>query len=440
MSRKWEVKSLRARLKLLNTYIDSWTAEGQVIEGITVTYWDQQMQPIEHVMHYYPLIMALLVQSDDRREFAAARVTRAKEMGYRLLSLQDSSGMFSNAWGDVPPKNTGPILQAAPALALIRLYQASGEELFLGGANRALDSILRIWGVDHGLRNNVVNQTAVFLNLMCEMYRVNPKSELLDRIVKSTKWILSNQHEGGGFPQGDHDCRRFLVYNAKIAHGLLAADELLGWEIIGEALTSLLEFLIFYQIPSGTGRSLFISHTDLQLLPNRAYLNLYRFMKFVPTGRRRLVAASHTLAHRELFHPVWIARSSSILYSILAIDRKIALSDARLALAEGVSALMSQQYSIGGFPNSIGFNSSQTKSWADVACPMRWNAYCYLLLSELTAADYRIELPALAAQKSVSIPFNEGSDRRIWHENAQSVEIRGGDGKLITQFSKTQRR
>jgi hypothetical protein len=296
--------------------------------------------------------------------------------------------------------------------------------------------ILRTWGIDHGLKNNVVNQSAVFLNLLCEIYRVDPTVEFRDRIEKTTSWILGNQDEAGGFPQGDHDSRRFLVYNAKIAPGLLAAFELLEWEVIAEALHSLSRFLITNQILLDSGAGLFISHTDLKLLPNKAYLNIYRAIKLVPGGRRLLVEKRKTLSHREHLYPIWIARSSLILYSLWIVERRLARSATRRALATGLSALMSLQNPIGGFPNSIGFNPGRSTSWTDIASPIRWNAYCYLLLSELCAADYQIELPDPERRESMNIPFYTGSRRRIWHENSQRVEIRQDDGKLLAKIDK----
>lgn len=433
--------SLEPRLQALQSFLDSWTTADGKLRGVVVTYWDQQLEPIEHVMHYYPLILAYIRQHQAGRRFGAVEpLDAARRMGDRLVSLQEASGLFGAAWGDIPPKRTGPVLQAAPAYALARLYQVTGETMYLDSAFRAYEKLKTDWWDGITLRNYVVNQTSTFVALLVALYQIEPSDRLRKEIEQNIAWILDQQRPNGGFPQAYHSLRMFLVYNAKSCIGLLAALESFSntgyTSAVPEALRQQAHFLLNHLYYDADG-PMFVSHVEPVAYPYPLYLQIYRAAKLLPKGQKIFYRICRNVPYTAVRRwPIWIARSALIIDVLHQIAEVLNDDTIRAGVRHTARTLLRKQYLNGAFPNAIGFRGNLQPTWYDVAAPVRWNVYAYLLLSDLCLDGVQIDLPEFLPEEAITVPFMSKKRAFLWHEDRDHLILRSATGNSVWQFEK----
>lgn len=428
------------RAACLDRYLASWRGDDGAVRGVVVTYWDQQQRPIEHVMHYYPQILAYLRLASCRQDALADPLGRAVALGERLLSRQRPDGEFDAAWGDIPPKGTAPVLQSAPAWALTQLFAATREARFLDAARRSLEYLRRVWWNGEVLSSTVVNQAAMSVAFLAALQEGDPTPAGRAELESTTRWILRQQHPTGAFYQGDHDLRFFNVYNAKILPGLLAAHAHLRWPELPAAIERLCAYLCDCAREELDG--LFISHRAPVRPRHEDYLLRYRALKLVPGGRPWLLRRRSRIPFEEVTCPVWIARAGLIAYTLVsslpalpAAARPRVEQTARRA----VRALLKHQTPLGSFPNARGFSGDlNVTTWRDVAAPVRWNAYCLWLLAELAATEFASDEPVapLREEPAITVPFTDDGAPMLWREDAGRIEITTADGAARATFSK----
>gem|GEM_PF-6140947 len=408
-------------LAALERWFAGWRAEDGGYRGLIATFWDGSDTWIaSHVMNSYPVILGY---RDLYSRFGDPRfLDRAREDAEYLLAHQMPSGLFTHAFGDVPGKGTGPVVQACPGLSLARLASTlrdAGEpwETYAVAAQRCAEGILSTWFDGRVLTNRVANQelkTAELLLALADL-GVN-RDRYLQIATLLGDWSRQQQVREpgpayGGIYQADHDDRIFSVYVAKCIPPLVELSRLPGGRRFMDAAVAAGTFL---QTRRDGQTGLFESH----MMPAGTSSFRYRLAASV-RGRLSHRVAGHRLeglvrlrrrlggGWTSVREPVWIARAASIVTALLRLSEKGALEYNPWA---DVRVLLSHQHPDGGFANAVGLGPG----WRDRGpCP-RWNAYVFQLLCHLTPAPPE-PLQSTAPEPTFTIeePGVDGTPRRV---------------------------
>ena len=372
-------------------YLESWRRDG-ALHGIIATFWnsDPEITP-PHVMNQYPVIEGLCLLSDDWND--SAHLDRAMSLAEFLLETQDpGSGFFANAWGDVPPLQTGLVHQASTAHALLVLYERSEDDRLREAAVRTLRGCRERW--NSLLMNGVANQVMKYLQAVMRLRILSPETyrELSVDVPRLIEQLdeLKIAMPGGGILIAQSAYNSFLmtVYQTKCIHGLLALRDA-GVESAWaeETLEALLEG-IFENLYAGHGR--FYSHLDRQECLRRDIVRkgaaVLRRLPWPDQGRwverRRRAINDSITSFGCIPSPMWIARLAE---TALTLKRAEAVSDnPRLPEIRGEidRNLEAEQLPHGGVPNTHGAWMSGMDAWQRQICSTRWNAYVFRYFCE----------------------------------------------------------
>ena len=413
---------------LLERYLNSWQGKDGAISGIIATFWDYTRDTIiPHTMNNYPLILGYINLWNKFHNVLYLK--KAKTLAQFYLLNQSSDGQYLNAWGDIPPKHTGPILQICPDISLLELYKLTGDRQYLETVNKNLAWLFKIWWEKKIFRGGVVNQNAKAVELFLSMYDITQQIRYKNLALTIGSWILTQQNKDnrltkGGFYQSSHDDRFILVYNAKIIPSLVKLYKLTQEARYKIALDNLVQFILNNQ----SQYDLFRSYIDFDINPVSKFFisRMYKTTKFTPFLRNKLRMFKRVyVPYRVYSYPIWIARSADIINSLL-IAKRVTKVDQN-TLDQLIMDLLSFQYENGGFPNTVGyFGNPNTTVWQDVVCSTRWNAYCFDLLSKLTSKQ--LKLPRVSyVQKKYYNKRNIGlfieTDSYVeWRENKKTIK------------------
>jgi hypothetical protein len=125
-------------------------------------------------------------------------------------------------------------------------------------------------------------------------------------------------------------------------------------------------------------------------------------------------------------YPSWLARSADPIRALWQLSLDGMFDKARVA--QYVQHLLGYQYPHGGVPNTIGFMGDPSqRSWQDVVCPVRWNAYVFFLLA--TLAD-SLKLQSVTLQAANPFEFECQVSGGLVRETTSAIEMRVGERVL----------
>lgn len=407
------------------SYLQSWADQDGGLRGIIATHWDSSETCTEpHVMNQFPVIQGLCLLH--RRFGNAGYAAQAERLAYFLVGLFDAEqGVFRNAWGDIPPKRTGAVHQAAAAGCLLELYEITKDPRLLSTAVASLRGSVRRWpGV---LLNGVCNQALKFIEALLLLLKVAPqyRDEFAGYIDDYRRQLdaLQVPVAGGGvlLDQSAYDSKLMTVYEAKCLHGLIA---LLRAQVHATWARQLLNDLV-----AGIANSLYVGKG---LLVSHVEIDTPRWYSIVRIGaallrrgpwvdrevrveriRRAIEHAAGTM--QTVLAPSWIARNADLAFVLRQatpwLDR-----DRAVLIREIDTLLLDSQLQHGGIPNAAGPWHRGYDQWERLVCCTRWNAYAfrYFGLQAETA-------PALERRGGAQRPVEWGDDRVRVTESEDSV-------------------
>lgn len=382
-------------------YLKSWTDKNHELRGIISTYWDSSesvMTP--HVMNHFPVIEGLCDLFHRFEDTALLAPIKKYADFYERVSEKD--GLFGNAWGDVPHKQTGVVHQAASAGALLSAYRATNDERYLGLAVRNLKCCRERWpGL---LLNGVVNQAMKYVQsilllreLSCADYE--PFACSLERYLKEFKALEKDANLGGTFFDQSY-YRDFWMscYEAKSLHGLLA---LYKADLDREWAKRLINQIVYALINNHyIGDGLFLSHSDyansFMLRIGRKFFALARRIPWSDRGVRLEIIRRGLFSHvsKPVVHPypIWVSRMADAAYIFNQV-RNILDFDISTILHEMDSQLTVSQLPHGGVPNVKGPWMTGMGAWERSICSTRWNAYVFRYFALTSGHNVDLETP-----------------------------------------------
>jgi hypothetical protein len=423
----------------LSGYLSTWQNSEGLYGGLIATWWSSTLETaVAHPMNQYPIILGFL----ELHKTGVGNMdwlTKARQAGDGLLSLVESDGSLKNSWGDIPGKTTGTVIFAGPALALSQLYLASGEDKYLKGAGKLLDYIDRNFSVMGRNFDGVTNQAFKWCEAMISYRRAAGDERFLKRANALGRVYLPEQIKkgpmAGAFYQGRSDDRLITVYVGKCITPLIRLYQETGSAQFLDAAVKASQYILRQE----SERGIFLNY---HMPSGRCYQLAGRIPRFDYLIFRRR-GAVHRLWHlfisgwRRVEYPSFIARSGDTLRGVWLTSAYA--PGLRPEATRLVERFLGYQYQNGGFPNTVGFfTDSLRPHWQDVCCPIRWNAYAFLLLSTLCA---EIDVcppssPGAAPERSSSeVSFTLDQDY-LFTETREAVELRSPRGEVIALIRK----
>lgn len=416
---------------LLERYIKSWQTEKGYLNGIIATFWDWTNKTIvPHTMNHYPVILGYLNLYKKFNNQVYLR--EAKKLAAFYLDHQTDKGEFLNAWADIPPKHTGPILQICPDLALVELYKITKDNLYLEAVQKNIEWLFNNWWDKNKFVGGVVNQNCKGIELFLGLYQLTDHLKYKHVAEKLGLWVLTQQRKKedigrGAFYQSIHDDRLILVYNAKIIPALLSLYKFTGNPLYKESIKEVVNFILKNRHYQG----LFNSHLEPKNNIYRSFMPVYKLAKFCLPLRELVRKYKRAIIKYKIyFYPMWIARSADIIRSLLLAADECEIE--KSWLENLVKTLLGFQYTNGGFPNTLGyFGDAKITRWQDIIASTRWNAYVFLLLSDFVDREnYPLEpfekIEKMYSEKGMEYCFIETEDIVEWKK----------DNKVIQRFYK----
>ena len=422
-------KRINKAFWMLEKWISSWQKENGGYNGIIATFWDYSEDWIKnHTMNQYPIILGYLALYDKfrKKEF----LDKAKRAADFLVSNQDKDGSYIDAWGDIPGKESGPVLNVCPDTALLEVYLRCGDEKYLKAAKKNIENyIFGRWWDGKGFSNYVANQTCKIIEALLILSKIEKNEKYYNIAVDAGRWVLSQQIKRGDLKgaiyQAKHDDRLFLVYNGKCLPALVKLFEYTNDKRFLDAAKDLSNFILkfmnaegaFYSYLKPKGEKI-LGMPSLYTMMTILYRISRKFSLFnrsnLPSNLKRMFIKDWSLVK----HPIWIARSACIILGLLELSKYVSSLREKIYIA--LNYLLSYQYPNGGFPNAIGYLGGDTnKSWQDVVCPIRWNGYVFPLLSELVTEPLtnlqKKQLPILIKE------YYENSEKKCFVETEKYV-------------------
>ncbi len=376
-------------------YLRSWTNADEELEGIIATYWDSSASlTVPHLMNHFPVIEALC---DLYQRFGnPVLLERARAYAEFFIRHREADGIFGHAWGDVPPKGTGTVHQAAASAALLSLADASQDQRYLQLAVENLQACQQRWpGI---LLNGVANQAMKYIQALMQLRALSPEDyhrvgAPVDRYVAETQAIITPARWGGRFiDQSAYNNFWMSCYEAKCLHGLSAlasAGVHADWAI--ETMNGVVEALV-NNLHLGNG--LYVSHADyVENTPAKLLRMVAGVARRLPLGaraievermRRKLIAAVSAPVNTNA--PVWLARMADTAYIFSQVKPWLAveIDDVQRMMH---SQLLDNQQAHGGVPNVIGPWMSGMHAWERQVCSTRWNAYVFRYFAQQSTVD-----------------------------------------------------
>ena len=417
----------------LEKYLSSWRTKEGYFNGIMATFWDWSLDTIApHTMNHYPIILGYIELF--KKFNSNTYLVKAESSAKFYLTHQDKNGQFLNAWADIPPKHTGPILQICPDIALLELYKVTGKKLYLDTVNKNVEWLFKNWWRNNGFYGSVVNQTCKGIEMFLLLYEITRQEKYAKMVLNLGEWVLTQQVQKdklgkGGFYQSIHDDRLIIVYNAKVAPALIKLYQLTGDEKYKNALENLIKFILRNINP----KNLFYSHLEYNfnifLTPITTFS--YKITKFTPLLRNKIRYLRRLIFNYCIKeYPMWIARSADTINTLIESSKIVNIDND--IITKLIKNLLSYQYENGGFPNTIGYFGNPNKTvWQDIICSIRWNAYCFLLLSKLVSKEEKIDNELIIIKKE----YQENNGLNTFIETKDYIEWRDKE-KIIKHFNK----
>ena len=381
-------------------YLRSWTNADHELEGIIATFWDSSATlTVPHLMNHFPVIEALCnlyMRFGNPRLLDYAR-------GYAefFVRHREADGIFGHAWGDVPPKGTGTVHQAAASAALLSLAEATQEQQYLQLAVENLQACQQRWpGI---LLNGVANQAMKYIQALMQLRALSPEdyqrvAAPVDRYVAEMQSIITPARFGGRFiDQSAYNNFWMSCYEAKCLHGLSAlaqADLHADWAI--ETMNAVVEALLNNH---HLGNGLFISHSDyaenLAVKLLRLSVGVSRRLplgaRAIDIERLRRAFTARLSAPVDTIAPIWLARMADTAYIFSQIKPwlSVPIDDVQRLMHQ---QLVDNQQAHGGVPNVVGAWMSGMSAWERQVCSTRWNAYVFRYFAQQSSADLDIEV------------------------------------------------
>lgn len=411
----------------LESWISSWQKESGGYNGVIATFWDYSEDWIKsHTMNQFPIILGYLTLYDKfgKKEF----LDKAKHAADFLVFNQDKEGCYIDAWGDIPGKGSGPVLNVCPDIALLEVYLRCEDEKYLEAAKRNIENyIFGKWWDGKGFSNYVANQTCKIIEALLILSRIENNAKYYNIAVNAGKWVLSQQIKKGEYKgaiyQAKHDERLFLVYNGKCLPALVTLHEYTGDKRFLEAAKDIYKFILRFMRDDGAFYS-YLKPKEKKILGIPSLYTMITILYYIsrkfslftrynlPSNLKRMFISDWTLVE----YPIWIARYANIIFGLLKLSKYCPEIQDKIGIT--LSYLLSHQYSNGGFPNTIGyFGDDANTNWQDVVCPIRWNAYVFQLVSELVT-----ERPNQNYQAQILIKeYHENSEKKCFVETEKYV-------------------
>ncbi len=354
------------------TFIDD---NGRV-HGITATYWEQRFESPSNIMNAYPLLLAfcriLKKYPDGELEAVAAKLAEG------ILKEARDDGSYGNSFGDIRNTPAPPIIQIAASIALLDYAHRDGNRKTLEAVERNCRFIRGNYMKDGLLKNRVVNQNAMLLELYFKLRENGMDSGWIDT-GKVLSFILGYFHpRTGGFFHAHHLPDMLSFYNAKILNALLTCIE--NGLQNEETENAVYKNAFFLKGLYSDERRAFAAG----YFPKESFLDKLR------KRLRRYNSPAEYFSGLEFFRrekPLFIARSANSFIPLL----RYASIFKQEVIPEG-SILDFFGYHIrknGSMPNAEGLSRRSGDDWMDLATVTRWQGYCVLLLSFLSEGSVR---------------------------------------------------
>ena len=377
---------LRDKIEKNWNYMQSWKDKSNAYHGIVSTYWDSDNHiTLPHVMNHFPMIEGYihLIDKFSEESFKSYAIEDGE---FLLESFNKNTGIFSNAWGDLPGKDTGVVHQSAAAGAFVELAKLSSEEKYLEYAIKSFKSSKERWpGI---LMNGVANQALKYIHGVMRLNEIS-KSDYkqfegdIHRYIKELKVLIHKVNDNAILiDQSIFSELLMTVYEAKCIHGLLALyknDIEKQW-----AQDTIIKLVngITHRLYIGNGQ--YLSHIDFDETP------LIKIVKILSAVSRRVLSPASQLnieSVRKRFKkqfsketisigPVWLSRIADFSYILNKVNAEFDL-DLNYLLDEINLNIDTHQLENGGVPNSSGPWKGGPDEWQRFVCSTRWNAYVF---------------------------------------------------------------
>jgi hypothetical protein len=431
-------KSSSIALRKLISYLGTWQDSNNVFGGLIATWWSSTLATaVPHPMNQFPIILGFL-ELAKRFGSKSGWTEEAVKVADGLIGMISPDGSLKNSWGDIPGKKTCTVIYAAPALAIAETFALTGDEKYRQAALKLLNHIDKHFNVGGINKEGVTNQALKWCEAMAIYGVTTGERKYIDR----AKWIakkylkqqLVNGSISGGFYQGRSDDRLIIVYIGKCISPLVRLYEITKSYEFLKAASNTARFILKNRIKDG----IFSNYLNPNGKIYDKIKNIPRLDRVVFRGRvpiYMLWRATIT-GWQEVQYPSFIARAADTISGIFLVSKYT--GEFKEEIDELIFKLISFQYNNGGFPGSIRFfGNDEYKTWQDVCCPTRWNAYVFNLLCTIVACSKCInDFKKIALDLIPEINITLGpNNREMFRETGQVVEF-FSDGECLARIEK----